>query len=109
MKSTTLDQLNSRWYEQKKSTHTRGYNAAGRPSEERWREIVLAHVRRVNRGRIVKNNAAKVAERLTELESLSWIVSNNRKLSGLPPMKFVFGNSGTAKNWDENGNYRELP
>ncbi|MDE9527969.1 hypothetical protein [Xenorhabdus bovienii] len=108
MKSTTLDQLNSRWNERKKATHNRAYNAAGRPSKERWYEIVIAHGRRVKRGRIVKNNAAKVAGRLNELQTLSWLIRNNRELSGLPPMKFVFGNSGTAKNWDENGNYQEL-
>ncbi|CDG90102.1 hypothetical protein [Xenorhabdus bovienii] len=108
MKVSTLDQLNSRWNERKKATHNRAYNAAGRPSKERWYEIVIAHGRRVKRGRIVKNNAAKVAGRLNELQTLSWLIRNNRELSGLPPMKFVFGNSGTAKNWDENGNYQEL-
>ncbi|WP_340611128.1 hypothetical protein [Xenorhabdus bharatensis] len=108
MKSTTLEQLISRWNEQRRATHRRTHNSAGKPSRERWHEIVKVHVRRVKRGNIVKNNAAKTAVFLTELNQVNWMIKRNRELSGLPPLKFVFGNSGTAKNWDKNGNYQEL-
>lgn len=96
-KSTTLEQLNQRWYEQKCAKHNRAFNAAGRPHKDRFAQLFHAHARRINRQHRLINRASRVAGYLTELCTWSQIIRSNRKLSGYPDRIHVFGNSGTPK------------
>ncbi|HGH0375283.1 TPA: hypothetical protein ACJHE1_004375 [Yersinia enterocolitica] len=96
-KSTTLEQLKQRWYEQKCVKHNRTFSAAGRPGKERFAQLFHAHTRRINRQHRLINRASRVAGYLTELCAWSQIIRSNRKLSGYPERIHVFGNSGTPK------------
>ncbi|EKN4811523.1 TPA: hypothetical protein ACPZRY_004615 [Yersinia enterocolitica] len=96
-KSTTLEQLNQRWYEQKCVKHNRAFNAAGRPGKERFAQLFHAHARRINRQHRLINRASRVAGDLTYLCTWSQIIRSNRKLSGYPVCIHIFGNSGTPK------------
>ncbi|WP_313382836.1 hypothetical protein [Pantoea sp.] len=96
-KSTTLEQLQARWHEQKLAKHKRAYSAAGRPGKSRWSEIFEAHKRRVLRRNGVRNRAANVAGTLSDYQAWAEMVRANRKHFGLPPQVHRFGNSGKEK------------
>lgn len=96
-KSSTLEQLNEAWHQEKVAKHYRTYNGAGKPDHHRWQETVKAHKKKVSRCRQMKNRAKWVACWLNDLDTWSFVIRNNRKSIGLPPQITTFGNSGQAK------------
>lgn len=97
MKSTTLEQLNERWYQQKCAKHNRAISSAGYPDKARFAQMFHAHARRINRQHRLINRASRVAGYLTELCFWSEVTRDNRQLSGYPVRIHIFGNSGTPK------------
>ncbi|WP_272572412.1 hypothetical protein [Providencia sp. PROV258] len=76
-------------------------------NKQRWLEIILAHHRRVVRGKMgtnKPNKAARMARELTRMDVIGELIRNNRKNSGLPEIIHTFGNSGTAKSQREASN-----
>lgn len=96
-KVTTLEQLTTRWHEQKLAKHKRTKAGAGYPDSERWAQLFSSHRRRMLRRKRLRNPAARVAGMLTELQSWAEIIRKNRKLAGLEPQVHRFGNSGQVK------------
>jgi hypothetical protein len=96
-KSTTLDQLNVRWHEQKVATHKRTFSAAGNLNKERWAEVVRVHKRRVLRRKGYRNRAANVAGILAEYQIWAEVIRSNRKHLNMPPEVHRFGNGGQEK------------
>ena len=106
-KATTLEDLTIAWEKQKMAITRRTHAAAGYPDRGRWREIVMAHYRRVNRrdmGRSMRNRASHIAGLLNHYDAFGAMIRNNRKNSGLPEIIYTFGNSGTAKSQREASN-----
>jgi len=96
-KSTTLEQLNQRWHEQKTAKHNRTFSSAGKPSKDRWAQIVHAHKRRIDRQHRLINRASFIAAYLSELSMWGPLIRSNRKIIGYPERVYVFGNSGIPK------------
>jgi Txe/YoeB family toxin of Txe-Axe toxin-antitoxin module len=96
-KSTTLEQLNQRWYEQKVAKHNRTFSSAGKPKKDRWAQLYHAHARRINRQHRMINRASFVAAYLSELSMWGQVTRANRKIIGYPERVYVFGNSGTPQ------------
>lgn len=107
MKGTTLTDLTIAWDSTKRAITKRTHAASGYVNKQRWLEIVLAHHRRVVRGKMgtnKPNKAARIAGELNRMDVLSEMIRNNRKNSGLPEIIYTFGNSGTAKSQREASN-----
>ena len=101
-KATYLDQLESRWFDQRLARGRRVFIAAGKPDKPRWDQIIYAHRRRAFRihGTKSANRASRVANELSNLEMFSTAVRNNRKLSGMEPQVITVRN-GKIHSWSD--------
>ena len=101
-KVTFLDDLTRAWYDEKFAKGQRCNIASGRAKGIKWRQIVDAHHRRIDRiyGSKRRNRAGRVADELANIEFFSAAVRSNRKLSGMPPQVITVRN-GKIHSWSD--------
>lgn len=92
-KSTTLDELETRWLAQKLCQAKRCKASAGK----HWEWAFKAHNTKLLKCKRLINRASRIGFYLQSRQDWTQIIRSNRAQTGLPPVVTRFGNSGTPR------------